>query len=329
MNARQSYIIKVTFAFILSLVGTLLLITPGSAAPLGDVPHLNQDEPYRVDSFNINTPGKLNVRTSGGHITVKGSSGNTVRVEMYVQKNGRNLMPEDTDLENWKIDISQSGSSVSATAKRQGKSGWKLFGNSNNNVSISFVVHTPREMSSDLNTSGGHIEARALSGNQQISTSGGHLNLSELKGTITARTSGGHITVDGVQGELDARTSGGHIDVQDSEGSIRVKTSGGHIDLANVNGTIEGSTSGGSITADLGAIGQFVDLRTSGGNVEIRVPQNLGLDLNLKGSYVDTNLQNFSGSVDRNEVKGQLNGGGARIHARTSGGTVSLSFKQS
>ncbi|MDZ7680907.1 MAG: DUF4097 family beta strand repeat-containing protein [Fodinibius sp.] len=146
----------------------------------------------------------------------------------------------------------------------------------------------------------------------------------ELKGTIEAQTSGGHIDAASIEGDLYARTSGGHIEVKDSEGSIRVKTSGGHIDLANISGTVEASTSGGGISADLNAIGRFVDLRTSGGNIEIRVPENLGLNLNLKGSYVSTNLENFSGEVDHNEVNGKLNGGGSKNSAHTSGGTVSL-----
>lgn len=326
MTARQSYLTKVTFAFILSVLATLLLMLPAAASPnTGSMP--SQDEPYRIETFDITTPGDLNVETSGGHITVKGSSNNSVRVEMYVRKNGRNLLPEDNDLDDWDIDISQSGSSVQAVAKRRGSSGWNIFGK-NNGLSISFVVYTPREMSTDLNTSGGHIEARGLSGNQKVSTSGGHLQLTNLKGTIDARTSGGHVEIADVQGDVDARTSGGHIDVRNSEGNLKVKTSGGHIDLADISGSVEARTSGGSISADLDTIGQFVELRTSGGNVEIRVPENIGLDLNLEGSYVSTNLQNFSGEVDRDEVHGKLNGGGPKISARTSGGTVSLSFKQ-
>lgn len=326
MTARKSYLAKVTIALTLSVLATLLLMLPAMATP-GEHNTAVQDEPYRVETFDVATPGKLDVRTSGGHITVKGSSSQSVRVEMYVRKDGRNLLPEDTDLEKWDIDISQSGSSVQAIAKKEGNNGWSLFGN-NNNFSISFVVYTPREMSSDLKTSGGHIETRGLSGNQKIATSGGHLELANLKGTIEARTSGGHVNISDIQGDVKARTSGGHIDVRSSEGSLRVKTSGGHIDLADISGSVEASTSGGSISADLDSIGQFIELRTSGGNVEIRVPENQGLDLNLQGSYVSTNLQNFSGEVDHDEVYGKLNGGGPKLSARTSGGTVSLNFKQ-
>lgn len=326
MTARNIYFLKLGLILILSLAFTFILMHPAKALEKSN--NIKQDdEPYRVESFTMNGAGNLDVQTSGGHITVEGSSSNTVRVEMYVRKNGRNLLPEDIDLEDWNIDISQSSSSIQAAAKRTSNRNRGWFGN--NNLSISFVVYTPREMSSKLKTSGGQIETRGLEGNQKIATSGGHLELTSLKGTIEARTSGGHINLSDIQGDLEARTSGGHIDVHTSEGNIQLKTSGGHIDLAEVSGTIEAKTSGGSITADFTSIGQFADLKTSGGNVNISVPQKLGLDLNLRGSYVSTRLANFSGEVDRDEVIGKLNGGGPKISARTSGGTVSLSFKES
>lgn len=314
MTTRNSFITKVVLSLVFSFLFTLILLLPVKAAA--------QDEPYRVESFTVNTPGRLEVNTSGGHIEVKGSSDKTVRVEMYATKNGHNILAEDSKLDNWDIDISKSGDRVKAIAKHHNS--WSVFGN---HITISFVVYTPREMSTDLNTSGGHIAIRGLSGKQYIATSGGHLELADLKGTIRARTSGGHISVSDVEGDLDAHTSGGHIDVRKSEGSLKVRTSGGHINLADVSGTIDARTSGGNIRADLKSIAKSVNLRTSGGNIKISVPDKTGLNLNLKGSYVSTNLQNFSGKVERDEVDGTLNGGGPQITARTSGGTVSLLFQ--
>lgn len=321
MTARQTYLTKVAVAIILSTAITVLLMLPAAAS--ASASNLLND-PYRVETFSINTPGNLEVRTSGGHIEVEGSSGNEVRVEMYVRKNGRELSRGEVDLDDWDISITQSGNTVKANAKRKSKS-WTDWGG-NNNISISFTVYTPRQMSTDLKTSGGHIAAAGLEGNQNISTSGGHLELANLKGTVEARTSGGHIEMDGLQGDIEARTSGGHISAKQSEGSLRVRTSGGHINLDEISGSIEASTSGGSIKANLHSIGQFANLKTSGGNVSITIPKNMGFDINLRGSYVSTNLENFSGNIERNEVEGKLNGGGPQITARTSGGTVSLSF---
>ncbi len=108
MTARKVYFTKVALAFTLSLAITLLLMIPALAMD-SDGESVAQDEPYRIETFDVNGPGTLDVNTSGGHIQVEGSSSNTVRVEMYVRKNGRDLLPEDTDLEDWDMEISQSG----------------------------------------------------------------------------------------------------------------------------------------------------------------------------------------------------------------------------
>ncbi|MDZ7659868.1 DUF4097 family beta strand repeat-containing protein [Fodinibius sp.] len=322
MTTRNSYLTKVLVALTFSLILSLLLISTSVASV--NPGSLDQDDPYRTEEFAINAPGELQVRTSGGHITVEGSNSNTVRVEMYVRKDGKNLTPSDTNLDKWEIDISQSGNSVKAIARHKANNNWSSW--NNDRPSISFVVYTPKEISSDLKTSGGHIEAKNLEGDQTITTSGGHLNLANLKGKIEAKTSGGHIDLSNIEGDTDVRTSGGHISANTVAGTLQAKTSGGHIKLLDISGSIEAATSGGSITANLNKIDQFVDLKTSGGNVDLSIPDNIGVDLRLKGTFVHGKLNNFSGEMENNEVEGKLNGGGPKVTARTSGGTVRLSF---
>lgn len=323
MTTRNIYLTKVVLAFGISLILTLMLIIPASAA----TPALNdRDEPYRVEEFNVDPPGDLEVQTSGGHVTVEASESNRVRVEMYVRRNGRELTPSDTDLDDFDIEISQSGNRVKAIAERRGRK-WNW---GRNNISISFVVYTPREMTTELRTSGGHISVTGLDGNQRLSTSGGHLEMNNLKGTVNARTSGGHIEIRDFVGNMNARTSGGHIEVDQSEGTMELHTSGGHISLNRLSGQVEATTSGGSIDADLTSIetqGFGVNLRTSGGHINVTVPEGIGLDLDLKGNRVSTELKNFSGQIERDEVEGSINGGGPKLTARTSGGSVRITFR--
>ena len=319
MNTKKVYLTKMAIAFGVSFLLMLWAISSAKAFQVSD------KEPYRVEEFSLSSPGNLNVRTSGGHITVEGSNSNRVRVEMIVTKNGKTLTPSDTDLDDFDIRIEQNGNTVTAFAKKENTSGWKFW--KDNNTSISFVLYTPQEMSTELKTSGGHIKAARLNGNQQIATSGGHLELAQLQGTIQARTSGGHIDISNSSGQLKARTSGGHIEAHNTSGSLNVRTSGGHIDLENIAGTIEASTSGGSISATITKMGEFAELKTSGGNIDITVPTNVGMDLNLHGSRVRAQLDNFSGNMEDDDVEGSINGGGPMLSARTSGGTVRVSFQ--
>lgn len=320
MSTRKIYLTKVFVTLTALLIITLVVISTAFSFTNSAV--VTQDNPYLTEEFDINTPAELKVRTSGGHITVEGSNSNVVRVEMYVRKDGKNLTPKDTDLDKWEINISKSGRAIKAIAKNKNtRSFWN-----NDRPSISFVVFAPKEMSTDLKTSGGHIEATNLVGKQNISTSGGHLTLENLKGTIEAKTSGGHIKLSNLEGDLEIRTSGGHIKASTVTGTLSAKTSGGHIDLKNLKGSVKASTSGGNITADLHSIDQYVDLKTSGGNIDINIPKNTGAELNLKGTFVHGSFSNFSGQMGDNEVEGQLNGGGPKITARTSGGAVRVSF---
>lgn len=289
------------------------------------LPGQTQNDPYRVETFSLNGAGKLMVKTSGGSITVKESGSNEVRVEMYVSEDGNSLSPNDTDLNNFDIDISKSGNQINAIAEREDGSGWKFW--KNNDISISFVVYTPRKMSTNLHTSGGHIELSHLSGNQEISTSGGHISLTQIEGNIHAKTSGGRINIKQINGDVEARTSGGRIRAEDVRGRLNVRTSGGSIKLLGIHGTVQASTSGGSIVANIKEVGEYVKLRTSGGNISINVPKGIGLDLDLSGSRVKSDLSISSHRYNARDFEASINGGGPQIYAHTSGGIVEISFE--
>lgn len=275
---------------------------------------------YRTETFSVNDDVRIEVRTSGGSIEVVGDDTDEVRVEMYVRDRGRIVMPEDDDLSEYKITIEKRGNTVIAEAERERKRGnWR-------GPSISFKVYGPVRATADVRTSGGSIELYNMIGDQNARTSGGSITVEQIGGNVELRTSGGSITIDDVEGAVGARTSGGRIRADNVSGGITARTSGGSITLESVSGDVEARTSGGSINAEVGTPDRIIDLRTSGGSINITVPGDLGYDLDLRGNRVRADLNNFQGEYDRNDVEGTLNGGGIRIEARTSGGTVTLRY---
>ncbi|MFP4290703.1 MAG: DUF4097 family beta strand repeat-containing protein [Cyclobacteriaceae bacterium] len=281
-------------------------------------------EPYLVKNFSVNAPAILEVKTSGGSISVERGNSDEVEVRMFVKKNGIRWFSSDDDiaeeLEEYEIDIRQEGNTVMAIARRENR-GW-----SSNPLSISFAVSTPTQTSAKLNTSGGSIRMKGLEGEHDVRTSGGSLNFDDITGYTQARTSGGSINVDHYAGVLDARTSGGSITARSSEGEIALHTSGGSIRLDEVSGSIDAHTSGGSIRANVKELGEYLTLRTSGGSVSAVIPKNQGLDLDLSGNRVNTRLENFSGESEKNHIEGSMNGGGVAVTMKTSGGSVTLDY---
>jgi hypothetical protein len=142
----------------------------------------DNDTPYQTKTFsgNINA---VKAETSGGSLSVEGSAGIEARVEMYVRPNnwnGRgNLSKEEIEerLKDYDINISQEGNTIVATAKRRSNDNdWKR------SLSIGFKFYTPRNVTTDLRTSGGSIRLASLNGKQRFRTSGGSLHLSEVEG---------------------------------------------------------------------------------------------------------------------------------------------------
>jgi hypothetical protein len=307
--------------FLLSLMLMVVIINEMTASNL----HV-QDQPYLTKEFTLNGKGNLDVRTSGGSIFVKGTNGSKAVVEMHVRRNGKTVDPQDSDaqklLENYDINISQSGNNVSAIAERKGNN----WGNGRNNLSISFIVSVPEQMDTKLNTSGGSIHIEKLNGEQDANTSGGSINLQEINGNTKARTSGGSISVENYQGKLDASTSGGSIKMSKSRGDLSVNTSGGSINLDDVAGNVSANTSGGGIKAKILTLENTLSLTTSGGSINAVVPKGIGMDLDLKGNNVNTKLTNFTGEAKKDKIVGSINGGGAKVRMATSGGSVNLDY---
>jgi DUF4097 and DUF4098 domain-containing protein YvlB len=273
------------------------------------------------ESFAVGNDVRIEVETSGGSIDVRGSNRDDVQVEMYVKRRGQDIEPGEADLDDWEISIEKTGNTVYATAKKRGRNNW-----GNNSYSISFVVYSPVDSRADIRTSGGSITVDNLIGDQYAKTSGGSITATKIGGDIELKTSGGSITIDEVEGYVDANTSGGRIRANDITGGIFAKTSGGSITLENVSGNVEAKTSGGSIDAEIVKPEDYIELKTSGGSISVSVPKDAGYDVDLDGNRGRADLNNFQGDYDRSEIEGSMNGGGTRITAKTSGGSVTMRY---
>ena len=321
-------------------------------------------KPYITKTFNANSIKALQVRTSGGSINTTGRDGEA-KVEVIIRPNNWNGKKElskdeiDERLQDYELTIKQEGDMLICKAKRK-KEDWSDWKNS---LSISFRITVPEKTTTDLATSGGSIRLANLTGNQSFTTSGGSLYLTDLKGNIKGRTSGGSIHVANCQERVDLSTSGGSIKAEDSNGDLRLITSGGSISLDNISGDIEASTSGGSIRGnnlkgsleastsggsiriskmggslkastsagsvevEMVSLGKFLDLATSAGGIRVQMPANNGMDLDLRGNKVDVALKNFDGTIEKDRVKGALNGGGTAVSMRASAGSIQLQFQ--
>lgn len=329
-----------------------------SLAEIKSSSRINDDKPYLTKSFS----GRINAvraETSGGSLTIEGGTDMNAKVEMYVRANNGNDDLSKSEIEDrlrdYDITVALENNTIVATAKRKNND-WKR------GLSISFRFYTPRNVSTDLRTSGGSIHLTTLSGTQRFRTSGGSLHLSDIEGDINGQTSGGSIHLDRCRKDIDLQTSGGSIDARESSGKLRLHTSGGSIRLADLKGSVDAQTSGGSVNGDdiegeikagtsggsvrlsrvagsidastsagsveveIVKLGEYVRLNTSAGGIRVRMPLDKGMDLNLSGNRVNLpeSLAKFDGTIEKERVRGRLNGGGIAVNISASSGSVTV-----
>ncbi len=143
-------------------------------------------------------------------------------------------------------------------------------------------------------------------------------------------TSGGDIKCGGIKGKAKLNTSGGDVWADKFSGDLSVTTSGGDIFLFCRDAEINAVTSGGDIRLEYEGENKGIEISTSGGDIEVKLPKmfNADIDLSTSGGDVSCSLSmtNVKKSSDSRLV-GDLNGGGEKLSAHTSGGDISVTGK--
>ncbi len=321
-------------------------------------------EPYMVKPFAGAKPTNVHAETTGGNITIIGEAVSSPKVEVFVEgNNGKRDNPLSKEeiqnrLSNYELNVSISGSTITAVARslKKGRDwDWR------DQLSISFKIYVPKNISTDLSTSGGNIKLSDLNGTQEFHTSGGNLTINTVSGKMRGRTSGGNITVKDSKDDIDLTTSGGNVTADNCSGTINLGTSGGNLQLSALTGNIKANTSGGGVRAekisgDLAAhtsggnitlkdltggvdastsggrldvaitdVSKPIRLSNSGGDIYVSLPKNKGMDLRITADNIRSeNISNFKGTQDKERIEGAVNGGGTSVRVNAGSGTVRL-----
>jgi hypothetical protein len=263
----------------------------------------------------------------GGEIIVEADAG-TVKIESW-DKNEVSVVVEiegsDSRAEKYKVEFSQEGNTITVTGKVRDKSFFKWHVG---NLEAYYTIFTPKKFNTTVNTSGGNIDAKNLTGKADYNTSGGNLNVQKMDGEIILATSGGNVDAADINGPVDAETSGGNVVMENIVGNVKGFTSGGDVEFIGVDGRVKGGTSGGNVSVKVSGENKGIDVETSGGDVEIYMKDGVGADVDAEtsGGSVDCDFPvTVRGKVRESELHGKINGGGNPIRASTTGGSIRIS----
>ena len=319
-----------------TLRNTLFVLLASVGASIAAEENLSQQ-------IDVTPGGKLVVDVDFGSIQVASAGDGKISLEAHRLVEFGDETKEKEYLAAAPVTFTKEGNVVTVRSRR--KESWINWHFGHSRMDASYILHVPKKIDLDLQTSGGEIAAVDISGDLKAHTSGGKLEFANLEGTLTASTSGGSIEVEDCRCPTEIKTSGGHISVANGIGVLHAKTSGGRIEVRNlsgdadletsggslvlekIRGKIVGRTSGGSIHASIpGEVAGDMQLKTSAGSIELAVPENAGLDIDARssGGRVHCELALTQSDSKREHLRGKLNGGGKSVVLETSAGSITL-----
>jgi TonB family protein len=198
-----------------------------------------------------------------------------------------------------------------------------------------------------LHSGGGHIRARQIGGRADLETAGGNITVGKAASFVSVHTGGGQIDFGEVGGSVRAQTGGGGIHVIYVSGPMEVESNGGSICVTGASGAVQAATAGGSITAWINPnapagngpvrLDAPSQLASGTGDIIVYLPRNLAANIdalvaNGTEHYIEADsalhmiMQGPMSGIGQVHAMAVLNGGGALLKLRTTGGKIRLQY---
>jgi len=197
-------------------------------------------------------------------------------------------------------------------------------------VNLVYEIKVPRRCDVRITTRDGAIVIGSLEGRVVVGNESGDIFTGEIDGPVTAHSLTGGVAITAATGAINASTRTSTIQIGRAFGPTRVSSQGGYIEVQQAGAELVIRGSGSS--AHVGFAQQFkhaADIAVSGGELMLVLETNRACTLDLKSSiFGKVNVRGglplkvTAGSVGQSSLEATVNGGGPRITARASGGSV-------
>ncbi|MCX7797543.1 MAG: DUF4097 domain-containing protein [Melioribacter sp.] len=295
----------------------IFLLTLCSFITITSVSKAEEKRVLREKTFIVTSERNLFINASSADVEVKSWNKNEAQIKIYGNKSSEDKMF---------FEIEEKENGIYVIVKRKNSSIFSFW----RPLDITIEAVIPEKFNIKVETSGGDVLLKDLNGEQYIYTSGGDIRLKSVYGEIIARTSGGDISLSNSSGKLNVSTSGGAIICELVKGDLKASTSGGDITIHSLGGKILANTSGGDIKILLEKDFNGIEVETSGGDIELQLPSDIkaNADISTYGGEIECNFSNMkSKKLTKSSLIAELNGGGEKLRAKTSGGDIILKEK--
>jgi len=167
----------------------------------------------------------------------------------------------------------------------------------------------------------GYIDDDALASNVKIS-----YDVTVPPNTrLRTSTRSGDQTIDAIDGPVTATSRSGRIHIGSVRGALDVETRSGDVELLNQHSNVHVTSRSGAVMLE-GQPARW-DVATRSGDVEVQLPQNGGVELDLdsrSGAIDSSRPMERSSTRVRNQVHGVVGSGGGHLAVTTRSGLVRI-----
>lgn len=274
---------------ILSSVLAIAVLTVPSFAQSND-----KEAQHFTRSFAVNPGSTLNVENYKGAIRISATSTNQIVVDV-----GKKFEGSDTDRKWW-----MSNTSVS-------------FDSDQNRVRVGVqypVIHCGSDCENEHSDYSAWVEL-TIQVPRRI-----NLDLNGYKPEMK---------ISGTEGDIHVHSYKAPIEIDSTTGAIEVSTYKESVQLRDVSLRSLGlSMEKGEATIEAKEIGGDLDIKTGKGTVVLRVPRNIGLNVDYSGgrrsNFRSVQPLTSEAGFHSGEITGAINGGGRRLRLRTEKGSISI-----
>jgi len=301
----------------LAALATLPLQTGCDLETLADA-----SDQFREDfqyNYDLKPGGRLNVESFNGPIEILGWEKDSVQVT------GTKYAAREELLRNIRINAKSADNTVTIRVERPR--------DRRGNMGAKFMIRVPRQIQLErIVSSNGLIRVEDIQGNARLETSNGAIRLRQFDGRLDARTSNGSIEADSIGGDAVVHTSNGAIRLDRVAGSVEAGTSNGgvHVRMAKPkpNDRLAFESSNGNIEIELEGL-ESNELRANTSNASITLRMPAALKARLRASTSNSSISSdfdvtTHGTLSKNHLEGDINGGGPLLDLTTSNGSIKL-----
>lgn len=194
---------------------------------------------------------KVVIALPDGRVKLDGVDGEVLTYEGELKVSGEDDAAALQRLQGeWRAEVSGNEIILKLDRKSIGWLDGISFGTSGTRPYLN--VKVPRGLAVELRTSNGSVEAAGLVGSTDIRTSNGRLDFRAIGGELKAHSSNGSITASGVTGKAELSSSNGSMELAEMGGELSASSSNGAIRVESaVGGDWRLETSNGKIEIDL------------------------------------------------------------------------------